>query len=257
MEEEAELKVSRSTEDRSSNCTSPTQDLIEAGEKTAGESSAGKDDQDEKQDGGGLRVNTSDACVHALWPLQHQGVSLNELVLNSYTLSEVLRLHLLSTGGYQDSAERRTTRYQRRGGYTDGDDPALEFVAKNSSLLDCLHHTSLFDMGVVERLLVLKVLCLQLLTYSVTRDAIEDSLYKLKKATRSYQELLRKGYQNQKKDKKKAATSKKKSDKKQVGKTIDQSGEPVEGTEDKDNIKDNDKIEDSTNSDIQQQVGEK
>ncbi|XP_065883446.1 bromodomain adjacent to zinc finger domain protein 1A-like isoform X2 [Dysidea avara] len=257
MEEEAELKVSL-TEDHSSNCTSPTQDLIETGEKSTGESSAaGKDDHDDKQNGG-LRVNMSGACVHAIWPLQHQGVSLDELVLNSYTLSEVLRLHLLSTGGYQDNAERRTTRYQRRGGFTDGDDPAIDFVAKNGPLLDNLHHTSLFDMGVEERLLVLKVLCSQLLTYSVTRDAIEDSVYKLKKANRSYQELLRKGHQH-KKDKKKAVTanSKKKDGKKQVEKSKDQSAgngeQHQEGKEENDNptVKDSNEMEDSTNSDLQ------
>jgi len=249
MEEEAELKVSL-TEDRTSNCTSPTQDLVEAGKKSTGESSvASKDDHDDKQDGG-LRVNMSDACVYAVWPLQHQGVSLDELVLNSYTLSEVLRLHLLSTGGYQDNAERRTTRYQRRGGFTDGDDPAVEFVAKNGPLLDGLHHTSLFDMGVEERLLVLKVLCYQLLTYSVTRDAIEESLYKLKKTNRSHQELLRKEHQHQK-DKKKAVTanSKKKDSKKQVEKSKNQ---PAGNGEKPQEVKeDNSNMNDSTNSDLQ------
>jgi len=254
MEEEAELKVSL-TEDRTSNCTSPTQELVETGEKSTGESStANKDDHDDKQEGG-LRVNTSDACVHAVWPLQHQGVTLDELVLNSYTLSEVLRLHLLSTGGYQDSTERRITRYQRRGGFTDGDDPALEFVAKNGRLLDKLHHTSLFDMGVEERLLVLKVLCYQLLTYSVTREAIEDSLYKLKKANRSYQELLRKEHQHMK-DKKKAVTanSKKKDGKKQIKKIKDQpagNGEQHQNVKDNPTVKDNNEMEDSTNSDLQ------
>ena len=248
MEEEAELKVSL-TEDHTSNCTSPSQDLVEAGKKSTGEPSvASKDDHDNKQDGG-LPVNMSDACVYAVWPLQHQGVSLDELVLNSYTLSEVLRLHLLSTGAYQDNAERRMTRYQRRGGFTDGDDPAVEFVAKNGPLLDSLHHTSLFDMGVEERLLVLKVLCYQLLTYSVTRDAIEESLYKLKKTNKSYQELLRKEHQHQK-DKKKAVTanSKKKDSKKQVEKSKNQ---PAGNGEQPQEIKDNNDMDDSTNSDLQ------
>lgn len=204
MEEDTELKVSLN-ENRGSNCHSPIpQDPTEATDVVNNvDKEAVKEEQDEKQDGGSLSL--TDASLHAMWPLQHQGVALNELVLNSYTLSEVLRLHLLSAGGYQDDSERRTLRHQRRGGYTDKDNPIVVFRMENATLLDSLQHKSLFDMDVKDRILILKILCSELLTFTMTRDAIEESKYKWKKANKNYQELL---HQDKKKEMKKKKNNK-------------------------------------------------
>jgi len=204
MEEDAELKVSLN-ESRGSNCHSPIpQDSNEATDTVSNvDKEVVKEEQDEKQDGGSLSL--TDASLHAMWPLQHQGVALNELVLNSYTLSEVLRLHLLSAGGYQDDSERRTLRYQRRGGYTDKDNPIVAFRMENTALLDSLQHKSLFDMDVKDRISMLKILCSELLTFTMTRDAIEESKYKWKIANKSYQELV---HQEKKKETKKKKNNK-------------------------------------------------
>lgn len=200
MEEDNELKVSLSEGTRS-NCHSPVpQDSSDNADTV---NNVDKDEeQDEKQDGGSLsRVKLSDASLNALWPLQHQGVTLNELVLNSYTLSEVLRLHFLSAGGYQDDSERRTLRYQRRGGYSDKDNPSVTFRTENTALLDSLKHKSLFDMDVKNRILILKGLCSELLTFTMTRDAIEEAKYKWKKASRNYQQLVKEEEHQEKKKK--------------------------------------------------------
>ena len=207
MEEDGELKVSLS-DSTGSNCHSPVpQDPTEATDAVSNvDKEVGKEEQDEKQDG--TRSKLSDASLHALWSLQHQGVALNELVLNSYTISEVLRLHLLSVGGYGDNSERRTLRYQRRGGYTDKDNPSVAFRSENTAVLDSLQYKSLFDMDVRDRILILKTLCSELLTFTMTRDVIDESKYKWKIANKSYQELLRK---EEHRDKKKKITIKKSS----------------------------------------------
>lgn len=199
MEEDRELKVSLS-EVRGTNSHSPVpQDPSDTTDGVNNvDKEVGKEEQDEKQDGGS-RVKLTDASLHALWPLQHQGVALNELVLNSYTLSEVLRLHLLSAGGYHDDSERKTLRYQRRGGYTDKDNPTVTFRTENATLLDSLKHKSVFDMDINDRILILKTLCSELLTFTTTRDAIEESKYKWKIANRNYQEIVKKeGHQKKK-----------------------------------------------------------
>lgn len=211
MDEDGELKVSLS-ESRGSNCHSPVpQDPAETGDVVNNvDKEVGKEEQDEKQDGGSRVVKLTDASLHAMWPLQHQGVALNELVLNSYTLSEVLRLHLLSAGGYHDDSERKTLRYQRRGGYTDKDNPTIVFRAENTTLLDSLQHNNVFDMDVKDRISILKTLCSELLTFTMTRDAIEESKYKWKMANRSYQEIVKKeGHQDKKKKKVKIKKSNK------------------------------------------------
>ena len=187
MEEDGELKVSLREINRS-NCRSPTpQDPTES--VTDG---VDKEDGKEEQEDGGSHVKLTDASLHAMWPLLHQGVSLNELVLNSYTLSEVLRMHLLSSGGYQDDPERRILRHQRRGGYTDKDNPAVTFRAVHGSILDILRHKTVFDMDAKDRILILQTLCFELLTFTMTRDAIEESKYKWKVAKRSYLEIVKK-----------------------------------------------------------------
>ena len=210
MDEDNELKVSL-REGTRSNCHSPVPpDSTDNGDAVNNvDKDVNKEEQDEKQDGGSsLRVKLSDANLNALWPLQHQGVTLNELVLNSYTLSEVLRLHFLSVGGYQDDSERRTLRYQRRGGYSDKDNPSVMFRTENTSLLDSLKHKSLFDMNTSDRVLILRALCMELLTFTMTRDAIEESKYKWKKANRNYQQLIK---EEEHQEKKKKVTIKKSS----------------------------------------------
>ena len=240
MEEDGELKVSLS-EARGSNSHSPVpQDPSEATDGISNvDKEVGKEEQDEKQDGGS-RVKLTDASLHALWPLQHQGVALNELVLNSYTLSEVLRLHLLSAGGYHDYPERKTLRHQRRGGYTDKDNPAVAFRTENAILLDSLKHRSVFDMDVNDRILILKTLCSELLTFTTTRDAIEESKYKWRIANRNYQEIVKKEGHEKKKIKVKKSDSDKESkkDKQPKIKKSDKDNQPKVKESDKEGEKD-------------------
>ena len=54
-------------------------------------------DLDDDADAKGATVSAS-AIMAAAWPMQHQGKPLHELIMDPFTSSELLRLHLLSSG---------------------------------------------------------------------------------------------------------------------------------------------------------------
>lgn len=83
-------------------------------------------------------------------------MSLRHLPLDSFTLTELLRLHLQVSGYYPGSNPGRF-RYQSRGGYRCWDDPGLTFRANNPDLMNRLSIYSIFelDAGMEINLLVL------------------------------------------------------------------------------------------------------
>ena len=108
-------------------------------------------------------IKTS-AAMFAKWSHLTQRTPLSELVLDAYTCTEVLRLHLLASGGYADSGDRSWFRHSRRGGYSDADDPAIAFRLRRPDILDALSHSSIYDLPPVDKLEVLSTLCSQLLS---------------------------------------------------------------------------------------------
>jgi len=112
------------------------------------------------------------------------------LVLDAYTCTEVLRLHLLASGGYADSGDRSWFRHSRRGGYSDADDPAIAFRLRRPDILDALSHSSIYDLLPVDKLEVLSTLCSQLLSYSVVREYIDEAAARAKLARRKIREVL-------------------------------------------------------------------
>lgn len=131
----------------------------------------------------------SSASTFSKWSHLTQSVNINELVLNPHTCSEVLRLHLLSSGGYVDSGERSWFRHSRRGGYSDTDDPAVALRLKRPDILSALAHSSIYSLSVADKLEVLSTLCSQLLTYSVSREFIDEALIRAKQAKRQIREI--------------------------------------------------------------------
>ena len=131
-----------------------------------------------------LRVESimTSAVVFAKWSNLTQQASLMELVLDPYTCTEVLRLHLLSSGGYRDVGDRNWFRHARRGGYADSDDPAVALRLRRPDILDSLARVSAYDLSPADKLEVLSTLCSQLLSYSVTREYMEESAVRAKKA---------------------------------------------------------------------------
>lgn len=134
-------------------------------------------------------IALSPATIYASWAQRHQGIPLRSIQLDYFTLTEILRLHLLSSGQTRSSSACRVFRYQSRGGYAVSDDPGIEFCKKNTALLQKMLKLSVYDLLPGEKLSLISVLCHQLLTYSIVRDALDESAANLKAARRQYRNL--------------------------------------------------------------------
>lgn len=85
------------------------------------------------------------ASLAAAWPQLYQGCSLKQLDMDSCTLSEILRLHILASGAdcYHNNAKFR---YQKLGGFTLMDDPCVELRLSEPALLKRLSHMAVYDL---------------------------------------------------------------------------------------------------------------
>ena len=131
----------------------------------------------------------SSASHYSKWSHRTQSVDIDKLVLDPYTCTEVLRLHLLSSGGYADSGDRSWFRHARRGGYSDADDPAVALRLKHPDIISSLAHSSVYSLPASDKLEILSTLCSQLLSYSVSREFIEEAFARAKKARRQIREI--------------------------------------------------------------------
>lgn len=154
--------------------------------------------QDEKEVQGVLDRNVMDvedtdqlienATMCSLTPMLTHGLLLRKLPLDSFTLSEIVRLHLLSSGA-KVSDKNVKYRFQERGGYTSLDDPGLEFRRREAALLKNLSLLSIFDLQPSDRLKIIMVLIQQFMTYAATRDIIEDGNDKMRQLKMDLKQL--------------------------------------------------------------------
>lgn len=107
------------------------------------------------------------------------GLALRDTLLDQFTLTEVLRLHLMSSGARANSKNARF-RYQQRGGYYSLDDPGLELRKQDPQLLKKLQTGNIFDLSPEEKLRLVSTLVQQVMTYAAVRDIVEDSYDKLR-----------------------------------------------------------------------------
>lgn len=74
-----------------------------------------------------------------------KGCSLKQLDLDSCTLSEILRLHILASGAECNYTNAKF-RYQKQGGFGSTDDPCVELRLSTPSLLKKLSCTAVYDL---------------------------------------------------------------------------------------------------------------
>lgn len=67
------------------------------------------------------------------------------MAIDTFTLTEVLRLHLMSSGA-RVGAKNNKFRYQQRGGYTPLDDPGFEFKHQHPGIIRSLAVSNVFDL---------------------------------------------------------------------------------------------------------------
>lgn len=109
------------------------------------------------------------------WVDRHYSTKICDLVMDSTTISELLRLHLLSSGAIV-SEKTSKHRFATRGGYKSHDDPGLILTTKYPHIIKRLSQYSIFQMSTKDILRVLGCLSDQILTYPNFREVIEDRL---------------------------------------------------------------------------------
>ncbi|XP_011303501.1 bromodomain adjacent to zinc finger domain protein 1A isoform X2 [Fopius arisanus] len=129
------------------------------------------------------------ATLASTWSQTHQGCQLSEVPLDHVTVSEILRQHLLSSGG-RISEVASKWRYSQRGGYTNHDDPALSLRIMEARILRTLGHRSVGEFEMKDKLIVATCLINQLLTFASIRDVIEERYEKLHQARRELKSFI-------------------------------------------------------------------
>ncbi|KAI4495858.1 hypothetical protein M0802_008264 [Mischocyttarus mexicanus] len=129
------------------------------------------------------------ATIATKWFQSQYGCKLSELTLDHTTLSEILRLHLLSSGGRISEAASKW-RYSQRGGYTNFDDPALLLRINQTYILRSLGHRNVCEFDFDDRLKLATCLINQLLTFASIRDFIEERYEKLNQAKKELKSFM-------------------------------------------------------------------
>ncbi|XP_034176912.2 ATP-dependent chromatin assembly factor large subunit isoform X2 [Osmia lignaria lignaria] len=129
------------------------------------------------------------ATIASSWSQIYQGCKLSELTLDHVTLSEILRQHLLSSGGRIGEVASKW-RYSQRGGYTNQDDPALLMRINEAYILRLLGHRNVHEFDLDEKLKVATCLINQLLTFASIRDVIEERHEKVHQARKELKSFL-------------------------------------------------------------------
>lgn len=125
--------------------------------------------------------------VH-MWAAQHYSTKINEMVMDSTTISELLRLHLMGSGAIV-SEKGSKYRFATRGGYRSQDDPGLILANKYPHIVKFLTQYSVFQLPTKDILRILGCLTDQIVTYSNVRDVLEDRLEKSASARLEYRTL--------------------------------------------------------------------
>lgn len=122
------------------------------------------------------------AVMHATmatdFPQKYLSLGLFELPMDATSVSELLRLHLLTSGACVEDAAAKW-RYQQRGGYRNEDDPGLILRKQHPHILRHLAKQSVYQLETVDKIRVLMCLINQILTYSLIRDAVSDAFFKV------------------------------------------------------------------------------
>jgi len=130
-----------------------------------------KDDEDNRACGQGL-LDAMKAANAAVVELKRLVGKISAIKMNAFTITEVLRQHLLTSGSY-----RVRTIY--RGWYNSREDPALTFKIEHPLLMEKLGHESVYNLDAPERILIFHVLIHQLMTFERFRIILDDSIDKI------------------------------------------------------------------------------
>lgn len=129
------------------------------------------------------------ATVAAAWPQKYMSSHMSELPIDATTLTELLRLHFLTSGAKLNDAGTKY-RVQERGGYQNTDDPGVQFCIENPHILKALAKKTVYELPTDDIMAILRVLINQILSYSSVRDLIEERLENSNKSKIALKTLL-------------------------------------------------------------------
>ncbi|GBP32377.1 Bromodomain adjacent to zinc finger domain protein 1A [Eumeta japonica] len=150
-----------------------------------------EDEADEYNEKGSIAVSTDHqgdmgvnkaielATKACKWSQTYLGTPLRKLPLDATTVSEVLRLHLLSSGA-APGPRCATWRYQQRGGYSCADDAGVRLRLDHPHVVRHLGSVHVADLPLDDKFKVLQCLMNQILSYATIRDIIEEKLETLR-----------------------------------------------------------------------------
>ncbi|XP_055947604.1 bromodomain adjacent to zinc finger domain protein 1A-like isoform X2 [Argiope bruennichi] len=107
------------------------------------------------------------AAIVSTWPQKYHGTVLRNIPLDSFSVTEILRLHILSSG-----SKRRVNWV---GVVSASEDPGLYFKLEEPELLKKLSKTSVFELNPEERCKIITLLIHQLLACDVLRYAVDEN----------------------------------------------------------------------------------
>merc|ERR1711974_556129 len=109
------------------------------------------------------------------FPRQHLGLQLREVHLDQWSITEVLRLHLESSGAFRGN-NLQAWRSTQRGGWRLTDDPGFQFCRENPEIIGRLQTVSVFELGVTEKVKILMAMMNQMLTFAGVRDELDTRI---------------------------------------------------------------------------------
>ncbi|XP_039282442.1 bromodomain adjacent to zinc finger domain protein 1A isoform X2 [Nilaparvata lugens] len=123
-------------------------------------------------------INYRLAVAAAAYSQQYHGHPISELTLDSASLTEVLRLHIISSGRrlIDDSDQ------SRRIPSLNIEDPCSELCLRHPQLLNALSQKSIFELPIEDKVLIINSLINQILSFASTKESIEEELVNLRLA---------------------------------------------------------------------------
>lgn len=123
------------------------------------------------------------------WTQTFLATPLARLPMDAHTVSELLRLHLLTSGAREED-ECAKWRYQQRGGYRNVDDPGLALRVRLPHIVHALATRSVYELPSVDLLQILMCLINQIITYSTIRDLIDERIETAQRARITLRTLI-------------------------------------------------------------------
>ncbi|XP_065354198.1 bromodomain adjacent to zinc finger domain protein 1A [Calliphora vicina] len=121
---------------------------------------------------------------------RHFSFKINDLPMDALTVSEVLRLHILSSGAVVKNKSAEKWRIMYRNGYTSSEDPGISLRMQYPHILRALKLYTVYQLPFVDIMRILKCLMSQMLTYSATINLIEERMEQTSSARQELKNLV-------------------------------------------------------------------